>query len=137
MSETITLISSDGINFNANRNAMCLSPVIKELLKTQSEIHLRTIDAETLSAIIHWCQNHINDGIELPPWQMDANRLIDMDLLIMPEEKFKKVINAAYILNLERLIITADIRLANLVKDMNSGEILSFIGIENEISTDL
>ena len=127
---TVTLISSDGKNFQLSKDACKLSKFLQDQTKDKKELVLDKINGETLKLIVDYLNHYTTNNLSKLPEKLKSedlkSQLCTFDYKFISPPSFEVIfnlINAGLLLELEHLHDLACIRIAAFMRDKDIDEI--------------
>ena len=138
---TVTLISSDGKNFQLSKDACKLSKYLQEQTKDKKELVLDKVNGETLKLIVDYLNHYTTNNLSKLPEKLKSedlkSQLCTFDYKFISPPSFEVIfnlINAGLLLELEHLHDLACIKVGAFMRDKAIDEINKEFSFEIQLT---
>jgi len=142
--ETITLMSSDGVEKTVARDVAERSILIKNMLEDCVEIDqaipIPNVNGSVLTKVIEWCEHHKNDPAPTADDETDSRKKStdieewDQKFMQVDQEMLFEIILAANYLDIKPLLDVGCKTVANMIKGKSPEEIRKTFNIQNDFT---
>lgn len=142
--ETITLMSSDGVERRITRDVAERSVLIKNMLEDCLEIDqsipIPNVNDAVLSKVLEWCEHHKNDPAPTTDDDTDTRKKStdieewDQKFMQVDQEMLFEIILAANYLDIKPLLDVGCKTVANMIKGKSPEEIRKTFNIQNDFT---
>jgi len=142
--ETITLMSSDGVEKVVARDVAERSILIKNMLEDCVEIDqaipIPNVNGSVLTKVIEWCEHHKNDPAPTADDETDSRKKStdieewDQKFMQVDQEMLFEIILAANYLDIKPLLDVGCKTVANMIKGKSPEEIRKTFNIQNDFT---
>ena len=142
MADTVKIVSSDGTEFEVERNIAEKSKLIKDLTEESGgdDIPLPNVKAKTMEKIIEFCK-HLDKNeyvfLDQPLQSTDLTQLVDKwyaDFIDVEKEEVFDIVMAANYLNIPALFDLSSAKIASNIKDKPIDDVREYLVLKNDFT---